>query len=33
VDAAMQQLHTSAAAAFAAEEKLITILEREGLLK
>ena len=33
VDAAMKQLRASATAAFAAEEKLITILEREGLLK
>jgi type I restriction enzyme M protein len=33
VDAAMKQLRTSATDAFAAEEKLITILEREGLLK
>ena len=33
VDAAMKELRTSAMAAFAAEEKLITILEREGLLK
>ncbi len=33
VDAAMKQLRTSAAAAFAAEEKLITILKREELLK
>lgn len=32
VDAAMKQLEKSAAAAFAAEEKLILILEREGLL-
>jgi len=33
VDAAMKQLRTSAAAAFAAEEKLIGILKREELLK
>ena len=33
VDDAMKQLRTSAMAAFAAEEKLITILRREGLLK
>ena len=33
VDAAMQQLRTSAAAAFAAEENLITMLKREELLK
>ncbi len=32
VDDAMRQLKTSAEAAFAAEEKLITILKREGLL-
>lgn len=32
VDAAMKQLRVSATAAFAAEEKLIAILEREGLL-
>jgi len=33
VDAAMKQLRTSATAAFAAEEKLVAILQREGLLK
>jgi type I restriction enzyme M protein len=33
VEAAMQQLRTSATAAFAAEEKLIGILKREELLK
>jgi type I restriction enzyme M protein len=33
VDAAMQQLRTSATAAFAAEEKLTSILQKEGLLK
>jgi type I restriction enzyme M protein len=32
VDAAMKQLRTSAAAAFAAEEKLISVLKREGIL-
>ena len=32
VDEAMKQLRVSATAAFAAEEKLIAILEREGLL-
>jgi len=32
VDAAMQQLRTSAATAFAAEEGLLAILRREGLL-
>jgi len=32
VDAAMRQLRTSATAAFAAEEKLVGILKREGLL-
>ena len=33
VDAAMKQLRANATVAFSAEEKLITILEREGLLK
>jgi hypothetical protein len=33
VDAAMKQLRASAQTAFAAEEKLIGILKREGLLK
>lgn len=33
VDAAMQQLRTSATAAFNAEEKLVELLSREGLLK
>ena len=33
VDAAMKQLRTSATAAFAAEDKLIAILQREGLFK
>ena len=33
VDAAMKQLRTSATAAFAAEDKLVAILNREGLLK
>ena len=33
VDAAMNQLRTSATAAFAAEEKLIAVLHREGLLQ
>ncbi len=32
VEAAMQQLRTSATAAFAAEEKLVIILKRDGLL-
>jgi type I restriction enzyme M protein len=32
VDAAIKQLRTSATAAFAAEEKLVGILKREGLL-
>ena len=32
VDEAMNRLRESAEAAFAAEEKLITILKREGLL-
>jgi hypothetical protein len=32
VDEAMKQLRKSAEAAFAAEEKLVGILEREGLL-
>ncbi|MCX6677419.1 MAG: class I SAM-dependent DNA methyltransferase [Methanothrix sp.] len=33
VEEAMQQLQTSAMAAFAAEDRLITILQREGLLE
>ena len=33
VDAAMKQLRVSTTVAFSAEEKLIDILEREGLLK
>jgi type I restriction enzyme M protein len=33
VDDAMKQLRMSATAAFAAEEKLVAILQREGLLK
>jgi len=33
VDEAMKRLHDSARATFAAEEKLITILKREGLLR
>ena len=33
VDAALKQLVTSATVAFEAEEKLVSILEREGLLK
>ena len=32
VDAAMKQLRTSAEAAFDAEDKLVAILKREGLL-
>lgn len=32
VEEAMEQLRESASAAFAAEEKLITVLQREGLL-
>jgi hypothetical protein len=32
VDEAMQRLRESAEAAFAAEEKLVAILKREGLL-
>jgi regulator of sigma D len=33
VDQAMEQLRKSAEAAFAAEEKLVNLLGREGLLK
>ena len=33
VEEAMQHLQASAAAAFAAEEKLIALLKREGLLQ
>ena len=33
VEEAMQQLQKSAAAAFSAEDKLVAILQREGLFK
>ena len=33
VEQAMQQLHESAEAAFAAEDKLVALLKREGLLR